>query len=582
MSKKNKKGKKNGKRGENTASNKDGKGITATDVTNPYLREVKKLKKTIPNWDNLYSKVAKESFREQAIRLRVLGGPLAEKYSWAIPDARSLRVLQHFSPLVEMGAGKGYWTKLLRDMGVDVLAYDKYLPEDKDELWTEVLEGAPDVLTVQKELFHGRNLFLCYPDQAEAMAIEALLHFTGEYIIHIGELIHFGTLAGEPQSAWGRTSGSDFQVELAEQFHCLMKINLPRFPFSNDCLTVWKRTRFVEGLSDSSDEEEEEEQSSDDEGSDGDEAPMLIEINSKSKSNNEVHLKPWEVVNEESEKSNEWGDASEWNEQVDEEVESHHEEDDDRNEDYDDQFGDDEDFCSNQWGDIPENERLGDAVAPCLAFLLSSNYKAPSYDARRDTKHSSSKTHETTEGTKSSNYDNSSDNADSIDEGVEDDEDGYYNNDHTPDRKELSRVDGKRKLSAFLDTLDGGGRREGNKTNDALKTQERKISGVTIESETIGNSDKAAMKGHRVKVKYVGKLQNGKIFDQTKKNKTFQFRIGAGEVIEGWEIGVEGMREGGSRRLRIPPSLAYGEQGAGKTIPKNATLWFDITLVSII
>ena len=157
----------------------DSSNSEATSIGNPYLKEVKKLKKTIPNWDRLYSKEAEESFQEEAIRIRVLGGPLAEKYSWAIPDARSLRVLHHFSPLVEMGAGKGYWTKLLRDMGVDILAYDKYLPEDRKELWTEVIEGAPELLTVQKELFKDRNLFLCYPDQAEAMAIEALLHFTG-------------------------------------------------------------------------------------------------------------------------------------------------------------------------------------------------------------------------------------------------------------------------------------------------------------------------------------------------------------------------------------------------------------------
>jgi hypothetical protein len=54
--------------------------------------------------------------------------------------------------------------------------------------------------------------------------------------------------AGPPQSAFGRTSSAEFQVELAESFHCLLKINLPRFPFSNDTLSVWKRTEYVEGI----------------------------------------------------------------------------------------------------------------------------------------------------------------------------------------------------------------------------------------------------------------------------------------------------------------------------------------------
>ena len=65
---------------------------------------------------------------------------------------------------------------------------------------------------------------------------------------------------GPPQSAFGRTSSADFQLELSETFHCLMKINLPRFPFSNDCLSVWKRTNFVEGLQLSEDDEEDEEE----------------------------------------------------------------------------------------------------------------------------------------------------------------------------------------------------------------------------------------------------------------------------------------------------------------------------------
>jgi len=92
---------------------------------------------------------------------------------------------------------------------------------------------------------------------------------------------------------------------------------------------------------------------------------------------------------------------------------------------------------------------------------------------------------------------------------------------------------------------------------------------------------KKAEPGKRVTMKYVGKLQSGKIFDQTKGNATFQFRLGIGEVIKGWDIGVAGMRVGDKRRLTIPPAMAYGKKGVKGAIPGNATLIFDVELVNV-
>lgn len=92
---------------------------------------------------------------------------------------------------------------------------------------------------------------------------------------------------------------------------------------------------------------------------------------------------------------------------------------------------------------------------------------------------------------------------------------------------------------------------------------------------------KKAEPGKRVTMKYVGKLQSGKIFDQTKGNATFQFRLGIGEVIKGWDVGVAGMRVGDKRRLTIPPAMAYGKKGVKGAIPGNATLIFDVELVNV-
>ena len=93
-------------------------------------------------------------------------------------------------------------------------------------------------------------------------------------------------------------------------------------------------------------------------------------------------------------------------------------------------------------------------------------------------------------------------------------------------------------------------------------------------------SGKLAKAGSRVTMKYVGKLTNGKIFDQTKGKSTFKFRLGVGEVIKGWDRGVEGMRVGDRRKLVCPPSMAYGSSRTGP-IPPNSTLVFEVELVDV-
>ena len=90
-----------------------------------------------------------------------------------------------------------------------------------------------------------------------------------------------------------------------------------------------------------------------------------------------------------------------------------------------------------------------------------------------------------------------------------------------------------------------------------------------------------AKKGDHVKVHYTGWLTSGKKFDSSVGGKPFQFRIGNGDVIKGWEEGVTGMKIGGKRQLKIPPDLAYGKDGYPGAIPPNATLIFDIQLIGI-
>jgi FKBP-type peptidyl-prolyl cis-trans isomerase len=92
----------------------------------------------------------------------------------------------------------------------------------------------------------------------------------------------------------------------------------------------------------------------------------------------------------------------------------------------------------------------------------------------------------------------------------------------------------------------------------------------------------AAQRGHAVKVLYTAWVQGGKqIAGSASNEKPTTFTLGAGQVIPGWEDGIEGMKVGGKRQLRIPPVLAYGSQGMKPVVPPNATLIFDIELIAV-
>lgn len=105
---------------------------------------------------------------------------------------------------------------------------------------------------------------------------------------------------------------------------------------------------------------------------------------------------------------------------------------------------------------------------------------------------------------------------------------------------------------------------------------------LMIEDEVVGEGAEATS-GHTVEVHYVGiSWSDGNQFDASwDRDETFSFPLGAGYVIPGWEKGVEGMREGGRRRMTIPPALGYGATGAGGAIKPNETLVFVVDLISV-
>jgi len=110
-------------------------------------------------------------------------------------------------------------------------------------------------------------------------------------------------------------------------------------------------------------------------------------------------------------------------------------------------------------------------------------------------------------------------------------------------------------------------------------------SGLLIEDLVVGSGAQATV-GQRVSVHYTGWLSDGgtagQKFDSSKdRGEAFMFSLGAREVIRGWDEGVAGMKVGGKRKLTIPPELGYGARGAGRVIPPDATLVFEVELLGV-
>ena len=183
-----------------------------------------------------------------------------EKYAWAIPDERALRICAHFGPLVEMGAGAGYWARLLRERGVIISAYDKDVDDDCKAAgvgvkpFTKIEKGGPEMLS----LFPNATLLMIYPDDCEeqsdelTLSMASLQNYQGDTVIHVGEWLGSTlTLSMEGQESpdnvypWGRSTSPDFQIVMEASFHRVLQVTLPNWGSVRNVLTVWKRTTSV-------------------------------------------------------------------------------------------------------------------------------------------------------------------------------------------------------------------------------------------------------------------------------------------------------------------------------------------------
>ncbi|CAN8273944.1 unnamed protein product [Cochlearia groenlandica] len=121
------------------------------------------------------------------------------------------------------------------------------------------------------------------------------------------------------------------------------------------------------------------------------------------------------------------------------------------------------------------------------------------------------------------------------------------------------------------------------KSNSKASQERTYPNGLVVQEISMGKPKaKRASPGNQVSVRYIGKLQkNGKIFDSNINRAPFKFRLGVGQVIKGWDVGVNGMRVGDKRKLTIPPQMGYGQKGSRPDIPPNAWLEFDVELIDV-
>lgn len=159
---------------------------------------------------------------------------LVAKFAWALPCDEALRTLKRYSPIVEIGAGTGYWAYLLRKRRVVIRAYDRYPPHrdpnpfhPDQRVWTTVARGGPE----KAAQYPDRTLFLCWPPYKSKMALNALTQYRGQTVIYVGE--------GD-----GGCTGCDmFHAKLDREWSCVETVTLPQWPGIRDRLTVWKRSK---------------------------------------------------------------------------------------------------------------------------------------------------------------------------------------------------------------------------------------------------------------------------------------------------------------------------------------------------
>lgn len=177
---------------------------------------------------NPYAELA-EILRKESVRAQLqLRKKLIWAYSWAIPSNKAIVAMTRHSPILELGAGTGYWAWLLRQAGANVAAFDR--DPAQPPRWTEVSSGDESVVSG----FPNHALLLCWPPLESSMAERALVAFRGSVVLYVGE--------------WrGRTGDAEFHKRLDSDWRKIEEIELPVWPGFQDKLHIFGRVDDLTG-----------------------------------------------------------------------------------------------------------------------------------------------------------------------------------------------------------------------------------------------------------------------------------------------------------------------------------------------
>lgn len=157
---------------------------------------------------------------------------MCKTYSWAIPTEEALQVLVEFSPIVEMGAGTGYWAALATDRGADVLAFDLHPPPSEanhwhreTKMWFPVSRGGVPRVRIHTK----RTLFLCWPPYASDFADRCLRSYRGQHVIYVGE--GFDGCTGDDRFHW----------RLEREWSLIREVDIPQWWGIHDRMYVYRR-----------------------------------------------------------------------------------------------------------------------------------------------------------------------------------------------------------------------------------------------------------------------------------------------------------------------------------------------------
>ena len=188
---------------------------------------------TQTTYETFWSNAVKGPFGFSDYRARKEG---IRRWGFAIPNAEAIDAIAELSPIIELGAGTGYWASLLAEAGAEITAYDKDVPSgDSDNYYAfkhtplhyEVKQGTEDVLADSS----ARTLLLIWPCYNSPFASNCLKRFAGEYLAFVGE------------GRWGCTADDDFFEELADHWEEVRGVDIPNWDGIHDDLRIYRRNK---------------------------------------------------------------------------------------------------------------------------------------------------------------------------------------------------------------------------------------------------------------------------------------------------------------------------------------------------